>query len=167
MGVRVDERQNIEAFSDVAREFCNWCESVDGEKATETQAASLLCRLYAAALALPIVDCENSDGLPDLPPQLLDRAKQNLNIYNGRYYREFFDPDPMLSDSWCMGDIGDDLLDTYKNVRAGLLLFERGQQIDAAWQWRFLHRVHWGRHAAGAIFALHCLVISKDEFYGG
>ncbi len=165
--MKVDERQNIEAFADAAREFCNWCESVDGEKATETQAASLLCRLYAAALALPIVGCENSDGLPDLPPQLLGRAKQNLNIYNGRYYREFFDPDPMLSDSECMGDIGDDLLDTYKDVRAGLLVFEQGRTTDALWHWRFLHRIHWGRHAAGAIFALHCLVISNDELYGG
>lgn len=165
--MKIDERQNIEVFASVAREFCNWCESVDADKATETQAASLLCRLYVAALALPVVDCENSDGLPDLSERLFDRAKQNLNIYNGRYYRKFFDPDPMLSDSECMGDIGDDLLDAYHDVRRGLLLFEQGNAIDAAWQWRFLHRIHWGRHAVGAIFALHCMVISKDELYGG
>ena len=130
---------------------------------SDTQAASWLCRLYAAALALPELGPENSDGLPDPPPGLLECAKNNLVSFNGRYYREYFNPAASLNDESVVGDIGDDLLDTYKDIRAGLLLFERGEITEALWHWAFLHRIHWGRHAVGAIFALHCLSIGAQE----
>jgi len=51
----------------------------------------------------------------------------------------------------------------FSKRQEGLLLYEQGQTAEAVWQWVFLHRVHWGRHAVGAIFALHCLSISKQE----
>ena len=150
----------INTFAEIARGFCASCENTT---VTDTQAASWLSRLYAAALALPEVEPENSDGLPDLPPGLLERAKNNLASFNGRYYREYFNPDASLNDESVVGDIGDDLLDTYKDIRAGLLLFERGETTEALWHWAFLHRIHWGRHAVGAIFALHCLSIGAQE----
>ena len=68
----------------------------------------------------------------------------------------------MLDEESGMGDIGDDMLDIYKDIKAGCLLFERGEWTEAVWQWSFLHRIHWGRHAVGALFALHCLSISKN-----
>jgi hypothetical protein len=119
--------------------------------------------LYAAALDLPQVGPENEDGLPDLPPLQLERAKNNLARFNGFYYREFFDPDPLQDEEPVMGDVGDDLLDTYKDIRSGLLLFEQGKITEALWFWAFLHRIHWGRHAVGALFALHCLSIAKQD----
>ena len=153
----------VNTFSEIARGFCAWCESSTPEPAPESQAASWLCKLYAAALVLPTVEPENSDGLPDLPPLLLERARSNLAGFNGQYYREYFDPNPWLSDEPVMGDVGDDLLDTYKDIRAGLLLFDQGQTTEAIWHWAFLHHIHWGRHAVGAVFALHCLSIAKQE----
>jgi hypothetical protein len=150
-------------FAEIARGFCLWCESPTPGAATDSKAAAWLCRLYAAALGLPKVGAENSDGLPDLPPEGLQRATANLARWNSAYYREFYDPHPHLSDEPVVGDIGDDLLGTYKDIRAGLLLYERGAERDALWHWSFLHQVHWGRHAVGAIFALHCLAIGPAE----
>jgi hypothetical protein len=150
----------VNTFAEIARGFCASCEN---SAVSDTQAASWLCQLYSAALALPEVGPENSDGLPDLPSALLERAKKNLAGFNGRSYREYFNPDSSLNDESVMGDIGDDLLDTYKDIRAGLLLFERGETTEALWHWAFLHRIHWGRHAVGAIFALHCLSIGAQE----
>ena len=150
----------VNTFAEIARGFCSLCENV---AVSDIQAASWLCQLYAAALVLPEVGSENSDGLPDLPPSLLERAKNNLAGFNGRYYREYFNPDVSLGDESVVGDIGDDLLDIYKDIRAGLLLFERGETKEALWHWAFLHRIHWGRHAVGAIFALHCLSIGAQE----
>jgi hypothetical protein len=150
----------VNAFAEIARGFCISCENT---ALPDTQAASWLCRLYAAALALPEVESENSDGLPDLPLGLLERAKNHLASFNGRFYREYFNPNPSVNDLPVIGDIGDDLLDTYKDIRAGLLLFERGEITEALWHWAFLHRIHWGRHAVGAIFALHCLSIGAQE----
>ncbi len=60
-----------------------------------------------------------------------------------------------------MGDVGDDLLDIYQDVRAGLVAFDSGEVSDAAWHWSFLYRIHWGRHAVGGLFALHCMHVSK------
>lgn len=150
----------VNTFAEIARGFCTSCEDTT---VSDTQAAAWLCQLYSAALALPEVGSENSEGLPDLPSGLLERAKKNLVRFNGRYYREYFNPDTSLNDESVVGDIGDDLLDTYKDIRAGLLLFERGKTTEALWHWAFLHRIHWGRHAVGAIFALHCLSVEPQE----
>lgn len=149
-------------FSEVARAFCAWCEA-SGSALTDRQAAYWLCRLYAQALLLPEAQSENDNGLPELSADALENAASNLAAFSGRYYREVFDPDPLLGDEPVMGDIGDDLLDTYKDVRAGLVLFDRGEVSEALWHWSFLHRIHWGRHVAGALYALHCLTISQRE----
>lgn len=90
--------------------------------------------------------------------------KTNLNYFRNCYYREFFDPDPALIDSEepCIGDVQDDLLDTFREVKSGLIAFEQGHAQEAAWRWAFNHQVHWGRHATAAIFALHCLYQPRE-----
>lgn len=154
---------SIANFADVARGYCSWCEGDSLGLSPEAQAASWLAQLYAAALTLPARDAENSNGLPDLPQPQADRAKANLASFRGWYYREYFDPDPSLADESCIGDVGDDLLDIYRDVRRGLFAFDNGEVGDAAWHWSFLHRIHWGRHAVGGLFALHCMHVSKQE----
>jgi hypothetical protein len=79
------------------------------------------------------------------------KATEALRPFVGVYYREFFDPNPELTDESCIGDIGDDLIDVYKDIKAGLLVFDRGEPMDALWHWSFLHKAHWGRHATGAL----------------
>lgn len=154
---------SIADFANLARGYCAWCEGVDLGSEQEFQAAFWLASLYAAALGLPAVSSDNNDDLPVLPHAEFDRAKTNLSPFNGWYYRECFDPDPTLDEPTGMGDVGDDLLDIYKDLKAGLVVFDGGDSNDASWHWSFLHRIHWGRHAVGAMFALHCMHISKSE----
>ncbi|WP_373717511.1 DUF5063 domain-containing protein [Roseateles sp.] len=154
------EAQAVQDFAATARSFCLWCEGEDFER-TDAHAASWLARLYGLGVVLPSVDSDNEDGLPDLPAEVLVRAQTNLAVFNGRHYREVFDPAPELDDQPVIGDIGDDLLDTYKDVRRGLMLFDGGEVAEALWQWSFLHRVRWGRHCAGALLALHGLTLSN------
>lgn len=154
---------SITEFANLARAYCTWCEGAGLGSGQEVQAAHWLARLYAAALGLPAVSADNDDGLPDLPRVALDRAKANLSPFNGWYYRECFDPDPTLDAPPGMGDVGDDLLDIYKDLKAGLVVFDDADPKGAVWHWSFLHRIHWGRHAVGAMFALHCMHISKGE----
>lgn len=151
----------VVAFADTARSFCAWCEG-EGDL-SDAKAATWLCQLYGQALALPSVEPENEEGLPDVPPAALARATANLAPFNGRYYREVFDPDPALEEPPVVGDLGDDLLDTFLDIRRGLLLFERGETVEALWHWSFMHRVHWGRHCVGALLGLHGLSLSKEE----
>jgi hypothetical protein len=154
---------NAWAFADLARGFCAWCESESLGPKVERTAASWLARLYAAALALPPTGPENDGNAPELAGPDVAQARANLGRYRGYLYREVFDPDPMAVDEPSMGDLGDDLLDIYGDLKRGLLLFLDGQVAEALWHWQFNHRVHWGHHAAGALYALHCLVVAKDE----
>lgn len=157
-----DKNVKYTAFAETARTFCDWCEG-SKDAITDRSATYWLGRLYSEAVHLPDVGPENDWGLPDLPVQGLERAKTNLASFWGRYYREVFDPAPELSEQLGMGDLGDDLMDTYRDIRAGLLLFDTGREHDALWHWSFMHRVHWGRHVASALYALHCLSISQTK----
>jgi hypothetical protein len=159
----VDAVSPAVVFAELARDFCAWCEGAALGPGSETAAAIWLSKLHAAALSLPQVEPENEDGLPALSSEETARARGNLAYFNGWYYREVFDPTPTLSDEPVMGDVGDDLLDTYKDIKSGSVLFERGELTEALWHWSFLHQVHWGRHAVGAVLALHCLSESTDE----
>ena len=147
----------LKAFAAIAREFCEWCEGESLGADANRSAARWLAQLHAAALTLPDVEPDNGNGLPDLPATTVATTRRNFAPYNGMYYRECFDPDPTLDDTPEMGDVGDDLLDIYKDIRAGLLVFDAGETNEALWHWAFLHRVHWGRHVVGALFALQCL----------
>jgi len=147
-------------FAGTARAYCSWCEATHTEH-TDSQAAYWLSRLYSQALMLEKVSCENSDGLPDIPQKDLDAAKSNLAKFFGRYYRVVFNPDCLLDEEPVMGDIGDDLFDTYLDIRRGLVLFDKSESNHALWFWSLMHRDHWGHHAVSALSALHCLAIAQ------
>lgn len=55
-------------------------------------------------------------------------------------------------------------MNTYRDIKVGLLLFDKGRSNSAIWHWRLFPRIHWGHHAAVALPALHCLYISELEF---
>lgn len=148
-------------FAAIARGFCHWCEESEQAATEHALAAGWLCKLYAAGLELERAELQAWYGGPEIAPLELAAAKANLSGFNGWYYREFYDPHPLLDDEWSMGDVGDDLLDAYQDIKRGLILFDQGRADDAGWHWSYLLRIHWGRHAVGAIFALHCMSLSQ------
>ncbi|UXH79252.1 DUF5063 domain-containing protein [Roseateles amylovorans] len=150
-------------FVELACGYCQWCEGQSLGIDPEAQAARWLALLYASALSLPRVGGEYGSDLPELPPETLARAESNLARFFGWYYRAWSDPDPAAQEAPGMGDLGDDLLDVYTDLKRGLVLFEAGMVDDALWHWSFLHRIHWGRHAVHALGALHGMHVSKGE----
>ena len=151
----------VSAFAQLASGFCAWCEGTSLGEDCEASAAGWLARLYAAAIDLPSRGPENAGEPPTIPAEQLERARRNLSQFRGKHYREFFDPDPSLRGEPVVGDVGDDLLDTYTDVRSGLICFDRARLEEALWYWSYLHRIHWGRHAVGAMFALHCVSVAR------
>jgi hypothetical protein len=145
----------VRAFAELADGFCAWCETTTPEPDRDARAAQWLAKLHAAAVDLPETDGDNEEGLPEIPAAQLAAAERNLNVYAGWYYRTVFDTDPANADEPVMGDVGDDLLDTYKDIKAGALLSNANRVEEALWHWSFMHRFHWGRHALGALVALH------------
>ena len=160
------DMSTVKSFSELARGFCDWCENNTVTVSHAAQVSSWLCKLHAAALELPNVEiCYWDDELPELPEVALNNVKRNLSSLNGFYYSEYYDPDPRLisTNEPGLGDVGDDLLDIYKDIKCGVVDFELEKVAGALWHWSRMHRDHWGRHAVGASFALHCLVISRGE----
>jgi hypothetical protein len=152
---------SIQEFAKIARDFCQWCESPTEDR-SERIMISWLCKLYGAAVLLPVVGYEYGSTV-DVPEDRLTLVTQNFSKFNGWFYREVFNPDPCLQEEPGLGDIGDDLLDTYKDVCNGLIEYDLGQHQEALWWWSHFHRLHWGRHVVGALRGLHCLYIDPID----
>ena len=144
----------VAAFHECAVGFCNWCEADAAGPGQTRMAAVWLARLHAAALLLPEAETGN-EGPPELPAGPLQQAERNLSRCVGWFYRTVFDPDPASDEEPVMGDVGDDLIDTYRDVKAGCLRYGQGRVQDALWHWSLMHRLHWGKHALGALAALY------------
>ena len=155
----MDSFTTVAQFAELARGFCNWCESPALGSDAQRHAASLVARLHAAALTLVREDGgeEIDDDSLEIPPQAERRARANLEPFLGTYYRSCLKLDPRVDSEIGMGDLGDDLIDIYLDVRRGLVGFDLGD-LDAAFlQWSEMHSIHWGAHAVGALTAIHRL----------
>ncbi len=149
----------IERFYPLAAEYCRWTESGPYEKDNEVYTAlQMVAALYLQALILPTVDLGDEDlpggGITKLECRhIYDRFK-SLPF---QYYHEIFHP---LSagespEEPVTGDIADDLMDIYVDLKEGILLYEKGKSVPAVFHWRSTFGFHWGRHATSALRVLH------------
>jgi Domain of unknown function (DUF5063) len=151
------------AFQVVAERYCRLLDQrreFDGRELM-ARAHELLPELYQAALRLPIVkpsgdiedDDEESDDerwwrVRDDLVELLGSADLYLGVY-----------DPIESKGQALSwSLGEDLANIYRSLKEGLdSVPQRGvvSPVDVLWAWRFHWEHNWGRHALGALQALH------------
>jgi hypothetical protein len=148
----------IEPFENAAKEYCSWAE---GDPASEWEEGQTAVRLLAAVLhhvmALPGGEVE---PLPD--HEILLKGPQTEAIYRRfgalpfQYYADVFHPTRIPPEDPDVGNLADDLMDVYADLKQGLAYAASGHPRHAAFHWRFTFGVHWGRHAVSALRALHC-----------
>jgi hypothetical protein len=121
-----------------------------------------ITRLYLAALDLPPASSNELENDRDVDAKRVS-PQERLAVRDaaGRiplgYYSEVFNPlDPLPTEDPVVGAIYDDIEDIYSDVVYGLRSYEAGHQALAVWEWVFHFQIHWGKHATGAIRALHC-----------
>jgi hypothetical protein len=139
----------VNAFIQSAVNYCSTMECFDSNH-DDNKLKSLLISLsdiYSKALNLPEVEPKNSQ-VKDLK---LSVPKINFKQYD--HYWEVFNP--YYLDEPIGTSLSDDVLDIYKDVKQGLVLYEKKQHLEAIWHWKFTFEVHWGSHAVNAIRALH------------
>jgi len=148
-----------------ARRYCSFLETT---AKTETEfleeVEGLLLDLYKAGTTVrwPTLHHER-DFRHVVSKDHLDSVfhKIGARIGSDRVYWEVFDPfDHEDHDPVC-GDLVDDLGDIYQDVKRALLIFELdtpAAREDAIWQLKFGFENHWGRHAIGALTAVHHLL---------
>ncbi|MGO9116265.1 MAG: DUF5063 domain-containing protein [Desulfomonilaceae bacterium] len=148
----------VRQFYETAKEFCRWSEEGPFEDEDEAYTAlRLVSSIYHQALTLPGVNCEDDElsgeGITKLDSKHIHRRFGSLPF---QYYFEVFHPVTKKPEEPVTGDIADDLMDIYIDLKEGMLLYEKDKPTNAVWQWSFTFGVHWGRHATSVLRALHC-----------
>ncbi|MBR7747363.1 DUF5063 domain-containing protein [Undibacterium baiyunense] len=146
----------LKNFAEVARKFCAWAETQPVSTENEVKTAiELLANLSSAILAT-----SNLGFGEDLEGERISDEEWRVT-YNRfgflpfNYYSTFFNPANVGKEEPVIGDLADDLADIYRDLKAGFWLYDRGHVKEAVWEWRQSFQTHWGRHATGALYALH------------
>ena len=148
-----DSGDPIKNFADLAYEYCSWAENLaDPSDDDLKRAHRLLCELQLNALSLPDLDSEDTND--QLTKEDWMDVRTRFQKFNIDQYWKVFD---VFADSEgpVLCTISDDLADIYRDLKEGLILFDRGKVNEAVWEWRFNYFIHWGRHLTGAQSAIH------------
>ena len=80
-----------------------------------------------------------------------------------QFYWQIFDPLQDPPEQPVGGHTTDDIGDIYLDIgHSGLALFDAGKKDEAGWEWGFNFRIHWGKHATGALTAFHAYLAQMD-----
>lgn len=149
----------LDRFGAEAALFQQWARhGTDRGEAAAREALLRITRLYLAALDLPPshgeepADAVDAKSVDDEEWRAVFAAASRLPL---DYYGEVFDPSALPPEEPVVGSFADDIADIYRDVVGGLREQQAGRRARAAWQWSFAFRHHWGKHATGAIRALH------------
>lgn len=141
---------HLRTFVEHARAYCAFVEHPVAENWSRS-AAQLLASLYAGALSLDAVD----PGTLDV--EALELPPAPTSISAAPPYWMVLEPLAMEQDAVIgVGDLKDDLLDVYRDIRKGLAALD-ADPATAQWYWRMMFDAHWGAHASDALRILHAL----------
>lgn len=145
----------IEQFAKAAAEFCAWAEDKPGAPEDEARLAHQhLSSLYQLALQLP--PQFGDEQSPEISSDAWQSVYRRFGALPFNYYAQFFDPQVVPPEDAGIADLADDLADIWRDLKKGLVLFNAGHVPAAAWEWRQGFWQHWGHHAVGGLYALHC-----------
>ena len=144
----------IGRFADVARRYCAWAEGelTDSQEAIR-RTRLLLAQLHLAAVQLPALGIGKDTEATSISQDEWTRLYHKFGSLPVTNYSDVFNP--LKEETPVMNSLADDLADIYRDLKAGLSLFETNHPIDAAWEWRFGFQTHWGHHLVGAQRAIH------------
>lgn len=146
----------IEHFLSLVREYVRLIENAQSPSPHRFlfQCAVLLPRIYSLGLELPETE-PKSDEIVTYDGNSPVRV---LSSILGRYdeYWEIFDP--VFEKEAVAATLSDDLADVYMELKGPLIAYEKGQESDAIWQWKFNIKTHCGDHLVDALRTIHRLI---------
>ena len=159
----MEKPEETKSFYETAKRFCDWAESDSSdESATIHSTLKLLSALYHQALLLPEPAPENpvekNESIAKLDSKKIYQKFSKLPF---QFYFDTFNPVTDKPEEPITGDVADDLMDIYIDLKEGILLYEQDKTCDAVFQWQSSFKFHWGRHAVSALRALHCYDVEK------
>lgn len=150
---------SVGAFAEIAQRYCSWAESPSGSPREEMLTArKLLAELHRAAIDLPdLGPGEDTEDAISADEWRSVRGRFQKLPVDG-YWDVFH---PLEEEAPVFNTLPDDLSDIYRDLKEGLLLYTRGQIVEAVWEWRFNFEIHWGAHLTGAQRAIHAYFSNK------
>lgn len=156
---------SVEQFAAEAVRFEQWAHSNEPNAALAARKTLLrISSLYTAALQLPSPYTYAGDGQPCPDVGLVDECAK-LSAFQAipfDMYGEVFNPLLVPPDEPVIGSIADDITDVYRDVVTGLRAYQTGNRAGAIWEWGFHFHHHWGKHATGAIKAIHAWLVDNE-----
>jgi len=160
---------STDRFAAEVRRFRKWlyCGTDKKEKAVRG-ALRHVTRVVAATIDLPPVCWKKMHAEPDITRSMrLTARKPHLHPTDRMpfdYYRKVFNPLEQPPEEPVFASLNDDFWGLDSDLSRGLAEYNAGNRVRAAWLWEMGFRLHWGRHATGAIEALRSWleVHSKD-----
>jgi Domain of unknown function (DUF5063) len=150
-------------FHECVKEFCSWAESESDKPEVElVKALHLLSRLYSNALMLKMANCVTEHEAIHISNEQWNIIFKRFGSLPFNYYPDVDDITEIETPSTSLGDVADDLADIYRDLKAGLWLYEQGYELEADYEWKFNFNVHWGIHAVNAMNALHSYAMLKN-----
>ena len=153
------------AFLVEVRRYCRLIEQDEDDSQGNSWKFARNClisivKLYSAALFLPNIEPRTDDLIDRMDYDIWQFRRECLAQRLSRdCYWQIFEPlEQHLPEVLC-GSLSDDLADIWRDVKVGLLEFDKSEASldEAIWHWRFSFQTHWGKHAIGAIAALNAL----------
>jgi len=156
--------RQVASFRHAAYEYCVWSEAAAAAASDEAiKAIQLLAALVHHAVYLPGADPEDVVKLEPIDDTVRERIYARFAVLPFQHYFDVFHPTRRPPEDAIAGDIADDLLDVYVDLKEGLVYYDSGHPAHAVWHWRFTFGVHWGHHATSALRALHCHVTDPQR----
>ncbi len=166
------ETDTVGRFVEQAKKFCQLIERRKFVSASDfpTQCAQCLNDLYRAAPMLSALPVE-ADTEALIEDAVLDDQARKIRDEIGkkfgdhRFYWTVFNPYEVSSPIAC--DLGDDLADIYRDIKDGLVAFNKGDAAEGLWHWQHSFRTHWGSHLVNALRAIHYILSARmfEEAY--
>jgi hypothetical protein len=161
----IHTRRFIE-FVEEVRRFCDFIEqnSVLDTRSFLQQLQSHLQELYLFGHELPLVDLYFNEEFGDpLPKAALQEISGSIakRLGDNNYYWYVFDPADENNTAPVCGDLSEDILSVYQDLKNPLLLFDTqapAAMESALWSFRSNFTIHWGDHCVNAIYALHYFI---------
>lgn len=150
-------------FYESVKEFCSWAESeIDKPEVELIKALHLLSNLYSNALMLKIENFVAEYEKIRISNEQWNLIFKRFGSLPFNYYPEVDDITEIETPSTSLGDIANDLADIYRDLKAGLGLYEQGYESEAVYEWKSHFNFHWGIHAVNAMNALHSYASLKS-----
>jgi Domain of unknown function (DUF5063) len=146
----------------MVRRYCTWAENPLADAETEMQTARLVLAELHAVIFLP--DVETDDVKPKVPAsdEWQNVFKRFANFPVDGYWL-VFDPIEAQENDTVHTTIADDLSDIYRDIKRGLQFFEAGHLAEAAWEWKFNFKIHWGWHLLEAQKVVHFWFFHNED----